>query len=398
MKPERILITGATGFVGCRLAEVLVGQKVEVVGMVRSWHKAARLARLPVWMVHGELLDRNSLRQAMSGCDTVFHCALDSSSDGPAHRQAMIDGTTNVMEAALEENVKKIVYLSSTAVYGFWPSTKTVTEETPTPYTGSAYCDGKIDCEKVALKYHRERGLGVTILRPSMVYGPFETFWAAHLVRCLGRNWMTLVNGGTGICNSLYIDNLISAMLRAAEADNSAGEAFIISDAKTVTWGEMVEGHAAAVKGCRLPLPDATADEIAAARAAAERGQNPSSLRAAVRLLKKSETRSALRTVPMVATAEKVAKGVIDMLPGDVLQLVKRAVKSGNGVTPNPAGNASGPAPRPIIPLSDHDVKLFTCDVVFSIEKARKMLGYEPLIDFSEGIRRTAEWIRWMKL
>ncbi|HJT81704.1 MAG TPA: NAD(P)-dependent oxidoreductase [Chthoniobacterales bacterium] len=398
MNPQRVLITGATGFVGCRLAEVLVGKGIDVTGMVRSWHKAARLARLPIRMVQGDLLNPGSVREAMRNCDTVFHCALDSSSDGAAHRQAMVEGTTNVMAAALAENVKKIVYLSSTAVYGFWPTATHVTEETPIPYTGSAYCDGKIDCENVALKYHREHGLPVTILRPTMVYGPFETFWAAHLVRCLGRNWMTLVNGGAGICNSLYIDNLISAMIRAAEQESAVGQVFIISDAQTVTWKQMVERHAEVVKGCRLPLPDATAEEIAAARADVERGNNPSSLRAAFRLLRKPETRSALRTVPMLATAEKVARSVVDRMPDDVLQLVKRAAKSANGNKPSVENGVTAPAKAPVIPLSDHDVRLFTCNVTFSIEKARKLLGYEPRIDFAEGIRRTAEWIRWMRL
>jgi len=400
MKSQRVLITGATGFVGCRLAEVLVDRELEVVAMVRSWHKAARLARLPVRMVHGNLSNKTSLREAMRNCDTVFHCALDSSVEGATHRQAMVEGTTNIMEAALEENVKRVVYVSSTAVYGFWPNQTTVTEETPTPYTGEPYCDGKIDSESVALKFHRERGLAVTILRPTMVYGPFETFWARHLIGCLSRNWMTLVDGGTGICNSLYIDNLISAICRAAEEDAAVGQAFIISDPETVTWRQMVEGHAAAVKGCRLPLPDASVEEIARARKQAQVSTHPSSLRAVVRLLRRPETQSALRTVGVLAAAEKVARRVIDAVPGDIRQRVKRAASSGNGAKPQSApvaATATAPA-RPVIGLSQHDVSLFTCPVVFKAEKARKMLGYDPKIDFAEGMRRTAEWIKWMKL
>jgi len=395
----QILITGATGFVGCRLAEVLVREhQAEVVAMVRSWHKAARLARLPVRMVHGDLLDRASLQEAMRDCGTVFHCALDSSVEGPAHRQAMIDGTTNVMEAALEQNVKRVVYLSTTAVYGFGSSARIVTEETPTPHTGEAYPDGKIDSESVALKYHRERGLPLTILRPSMVYGPFETFWAAHLIRCLGRNWMTLINGGSGICNSLYIDNLISAMIRAAEDDAAIGQAFIVSDGETVTWKQMIEGHAAAIKGCQLPLPDATVEEIAAARRQAEISTNPSSLRAVVRLLRRPATRSALRTVPALASIEDMTRRVVNQLPGDVRQFLKRATTSGNGSRPVASNRITAVSKPPTIALSDHDVRLFTGKAVFSIEKARKMLGYNPEIDFDEGMRRTAQWIKWMRL
>jgi nucleoside-diphosphate-sugar epimerase len=296
----------------------------------------------------------------------------------------------------VEESVKKVVYLSSTAAYGFWPTRSPVTEEMPTPYTGEAYCDGKIDSEKVALHYYRDRGLAVTILRPSMVYGPFETFWAAHLIGCLGRNWMTLINGGIGICNSLYIDNLISAMDRAAREDAAAGQTFIISDGQAVTWKQMIEAHASAVKGCRLPLPDATVDEITAARRAADVSQNPSSMRALVRLLRQPRTKDALRKVPAMAATEKIARRVIDRLPGDVRQLVRRATTATNGT--GPTGFAKATAKQSTIPLSDHDVRLFTCNIVFSIEKARKLLGYDPKIDFAEGMRRTGEWIKWMKL
>jgi nucleoside-diphosphate-sugar epimerase len=300
------------------------------------------------------------------------------------------------MEAASKANVKRLVYISSTAVYGFWPPTGPVTEETPTRYTGNGYGDGKIDSEQVALTYYRDRGLPVTILRPSLVYGPFETFWAAHLIRCLSGNWMTLINGGTGICNSLYIDNLISAIWLAAQTDAAVGQTFIVSDGEKVTWKQMIEGHAAAMKNCRLPLPDATIEEIAAARSYDAKCHNPSSLRATVRLLRRPETREALRSVPVIATAEKMARGVLERFPNGIRAVMKRAKSNSTGQSNG--ATAPVPATLPVIPLSEHDTRLYTCDVAFSIEKARNLLGYEPKVDFAEGIRRTAEWIKWMKL
>src|SRR5437763_572241 len=81
MIPPRVLITGATGFVGCRLARVLSDSGVQVTGIVRSWHKAARVARLPITLAPGDVSDRRSLTDAMQGCDTVVHCALDTGVD-----------------------------------------------------------------------------------------------------------------------------------------------------------------------------------------------------------------------------------------------------------------------------------------------------------------------------
>jgi nucleoside-diphosphate-sugar epimerase len=71
-------------------------------------------------------------------------------------------------------------------------------------------------------------------------------------------------------------------------------------------------------------------------------------------------------------------------------------MKSNGAVAPAPT-----PTPAPsaqVIPLSEHDTRLYTCNVSFSVEKARKLLGYQPKIDFAEGMARTAEWIKWMKL
>jgi nucleoside-diphosphate-sugar epimerase len=318
---------------------------------------------------------------------------MDSSIEGTVHRQAMIDSTANVMEAAIDENVKRVIYLSSTAVYGFWPSPSPVSEETSITHTGDAYCDGKIDSEKVALSYYRDRGLPVVVLRPSMVYGPYETFWARYLITCLQQNRMPLVNGGNGICNSLYIDNLIEAMWLATRQDNAEGQVFIISDAQPVTWKKMIEGHAAAIKGCRLPLPEMTTAEIAKARNAATRSRHPSSARAVVRLLRRPEARQALRTVPALAMAEKVAKGIMRRLPVDLSRMVKPLPSSTNG-----ASTPASPIPLAVaIPLSEHDVRFYSCEIVFRIEKARKMLGYNADVSFEEGMRRTAEWIRWMR-
>lgn len=394
MSPKQVLITGATGFVGCRLAEVAVERGIPVVGMVRSWHKAARLARLPIRMAHGNLMDKNSLREAIKGCDVVFHCAVDSSVHGKAHRETNVQGTANLMETALEAKVKRVVFISSTAVYGFWPSQPCVTEDTPCPYTGDAYCDGKIDAEKAVLRYQRETGLAVVILRPSMVFGPYETFWAQGLIASLQQNRMVLVEGGNGICNSLYVDNLVEAVWLAAERESAVGNVFIISDAEPVKWKQMIESHASAINGSHLPLPEMSVAEIEAARARIAGRRQPSSFRAILRLLRDPGARDALRTVPAFARLGGIAKKMARGLSPDVRRLIRGAasISKGHGMDGERIGRESRP------PLSKDEVRFYSCNVVFSIEKARRMLGYEAKINSADGMRRTAEWIRWMRL
>jgi nucleoside-diphosphate-sugar epimerase len=232
---KKVLITGVTGFIGCRLAEVAFEQGIPVVGLVREWSRAARLARLPVHVVQGDMLDPNSLREAMKGCDVVFHCAVDNRARGDVHRRSSAHGTANVMQVAVEMKVKRVIHLSSIAIYGYRAGPDAASEEGSYRYSGDPYCDGKIDAEKVALRYHQEYGLPVTVLRPTIVYGPFGS-WSVDIIAAIRKGRIVLVNGGTAICNSLYVDNLVEAMLLAAEHDRAAGEVFHISDANPVTW------------------------------------------------------------------------------------------------------------------------------------------------------------------
>src|SRR5262249_54444690 len=144
-----------------------------------------------------------------------FHCAVDNRSSGAVHRRSSAEGTLNVMQAAVETRIRCVIHLSSIAVYGYKPVSDVDTEDHCYRYSGDAYCDGKIDAEKTALRYAKRYDLPVTILRPTIVYGPFGA-WTADTIRAIRRGVMVLVDEGRGICNSLYVDNLVDAMLLAA--------------------------------------------------------------------------------------------------------------------------------------------------------------------------------------
>lgn len=390
---RQVLITGATGFIGGRLAEVACGRGIPVVGLVRTWSHAARLSRLPVVMAGGDILDPESLREAMKGCDVVFHCAVDNRVGGKAHRRCSVQGTANVMQAALEMGIGRVVHLSSTAVYSYKPRPDAATEEGAYRYSGDTYCDAKIDAEKIALRYHREHGLPVTVLRPTIVYGPFG-FWTVDTVHILREGRMVLVNGGTGICNCLYVDNLVEAMLLAAEHQGAVGEVFHISDASPVTWKEFIEAHALALGDCCLPLPEMTAQEIAQARAQLGGIRIiSSSLQQALRLAREPQMRRALSSIPIVKRSAQVGRS---LLPAATRSLLRQKLSGGNA-----PGEPGDGAPRPSRPvLSQDEVNMLTIfdNVAFSIEKARRWLGYDPKIGFAEGMRRTAAWIQWARL
>ncbi len=361
---KRVLITGATGFIGCRLAEILAERGVALTALVRTWANTERLSRLPAEMVSGDILDLDSLRAAVKGCDVVVHCAVDNraydAAEADTHRHASAEGTANVLRAALEAGAERVVHLSSVAVYSYPAHPGAVTEEGEYRYSGDAYCDGKIDAEKVALDYHRRHGLPVAVLRPTLVYGPFN-YWAAWLASAIRDRQMVLVDGGTGPCNQLYVDNLVEAILLAAQHSEAPGQVFHVSDAHSVSWREFIEGHARALGDQWPPLPHVSSAEV---RTVVIDGQ----VRAQVE-------RSALRLAE--------SRGWFDGL-GRIAQTVARRLR--------PAA-ASLPEPQIVeIPA------IFVWNVVFSIAKAAAVLGYRPKIDFASGMERTAAWMREARL
>ena len=390
---KRVLITGATGFIGGRLAEVLTDLGIEVTALVRSWATAARLARLPVRMVGGDILDPESVRRAVDGCDVVLHCAVDFRAHGRAHRRASRDGTRNVMHAAHEAGVARVVHLSSTAVFGLQPAAgRTLTETTPVRRVGDDYCDGKIEAERVALEYHRVHGLPVTVLRPTIVYGPFG-WYSAAVARAAREGRLVLVVGAPGVCNCLYVDNLVQAILLAETRPQAVGEVFNISDAKPVTWREYLERHARALGDGVVPLPEMTRAELRAARNRLRRLALRQLARSAagnpLRVLRDPAARQGLFSIPGVQWASDATK----LLPGGAGNRIMDAVERAK------AGQAGSGAGRAEVRayLSPAEERSFAAyaNVTFGIDKARSLLGYEPAVGFDEGMELTASWIRW---
>lgn len=390
---NRVLITGATGFIGGRLAEVTCGLGVPTVALVRQWSRAARLSRLPVEMAHADILDLDALRRAAQGCDTLFHCAVDFRRTGRAHRRSSVDGTRNVLQAARDAGVARVVFLSTTAIFGRAPRPGVLTETDPTPHSGAIYGDAKIDAEWIALDFYQRHRLPVAILRPTIVYGPFSRTWVEELAEAIRDRRMVLVNGGSGICNALYVDNLIDAMLLAARHPAAPGEIFHISDAKTVTWKEFIEAIARGLGEGHLPLPEMTLEEIEAARArSAHRG--PSSIRQAARVLRDPRMREALRSIPLVAGLEAMGKAVArTLLPEAGQRLARDAFGRWGG---GPRGDAAEARPPQF--LRPSLISLFATTTTYSIQKAQQVLGYEPRIDFPTGMRLTAAWMDWARL
>ncbi len=321
----KALVTGASGFIGSRLAERLATEEgVRVRAMVRTLKKAERLKKLPLEIVHADLLDLDSLHKAVQGCDLVFHCAamVRETGDREVFYRTNVEGTKNILKASIEAGIKKFIHFSSVAVYGMNPPDR-VNETTPYQPCGNLYCDTKIEAEKVVWATHHEKGIPVVIIQPANVYGPHSNPWTVRPIKQIQSGQMILINGGRGLCNYVYIDNLINATLAATKNEASVGQAYLISDGNPVPWKEFF-GYYARMAG----KPD-------------------------------------LRSVP-----EGIAK------------VIALAMEMSSKFTAKP--------PK----ISREAVRYLTRQSHFSIEKAKRELGYQPRFSLEEGMKLTEQWLR----
>jgi dihydroflavonol-4-reductase len=171
------LLTGANGFVGSAVARVLIEAGHEVRALVRPGSDRRNLQGLAIDIVHGDLRDITTLRGALSGCEALFHVAADYrlwALHSDELYESNVQGSLNVMRAALERGVKRIVYTSSVATLGINRDGRPADEETPVRLGDMIgdYKRSKYLAEEEVKRLVREQGLPAVIVNPSTPIGP----------------------------------------------------------------------------------------------------------------------------------------------------------------------------------------------------------------------------------
>jgi dihydroflavonol-4-reductase len=174
----KTLVTGGTGFVGANVVRALLKRGVEVRALVRPRSDTRNLDSLEVELVAGDLRDRGSLEAALDGCDIVYHVGAMYALWARNPREiydSNVTGTINILEAAGQAGVQKIVYTSSVATIGLPKDGTPGTEEVPLPPEDmiSDYKRSKYLAEQEVLKY-AQRGLPVVIVNPSFPVGAWD--------------------------------------------------------------------------------------------------------------------------------------------------------------------------------------------------------------------------------
>ena len=230
----RAAVTGASGFIGGRLVERLLEQGAEVTSLVRRPGTSTRPNHK---LVSLDIADADALKAALVSVQLVFHCAYDWA-DEPwnfAALNAMID-------ACLANGCERLVHISSFVAYET-PSRGELTEETIGTVATSGYGYVKRSLDAELLQAVETRGLPATIVQPTIVYGPGCKPWTTDPADMLLHGTVVLPDKGEGVCNAVFVDDVVNGMILAAQSDAAIGRAFLISG-DPVQWGEFYEGIA----------------------------------------------------------------------------------------------------------------------------------------------------------
>ncbi|MBI3881254.1 MAG: NAD-dependent epimerase/dehydratase family protein [Verrucomicrobia bacterium] len=353
----KIAILGANGFVASRLIEVFhLGGVAKLRPIVRNFSSLARLARFELDWRLADARDAAALKTAFEGCDAVVNLIV-------ADPEVIVQNATASYEAAQAAGVKRLVFLSTASVHGQAPAPGT--DETSALHTEHvfAYNNAKVRAER-ALAGLRARGsVELVMLRPGVVFGP-RSRWVSDAADQLRAGTAWFINDGQGVCNSIYVDNLIEAIRLALTSDKADEEAFLVGDRERVTWLDFYR-----------PIADALGVDLAA--------------------------------VPRIATphfdhswkkklggvrASKSVQAVMPMFPTKLKDAVKGAIKAATA-PPWPSQWELPGQPGPVV--TEEMCALQSCTVHLPWKKAAERLGYEPRVSFEEGMKRSIGWLKF---
>jgi dihydroflavonol-4-reductase len=257
----RVFVTGGTGFIGGHVVRKLRERGDEVRALVRSPDKGAALQALGCELVSGSLSDTEAIRGGMEGCDAAIHGAAIyevgiPESEHRAMYEANVIGTENVLRAALEKKLSKVVYISTVGAFG---NTKgqVVDESYQHPGTSftSYYEETKVEAHRLAKRLIADEGLPCVIVQPGGVYGPDDHSAIGRQMNQFLAGRMPLIAFPDLGFNMVHVDDVADGVLLALDKGR-VGEAYVLG-AQITTMRELIQtlAEVADRKAPRRALP-----------------------------------------------------------------------------------------------------------------------------------------------
>ncbi len=319
-EPRTLFITGATGLVGSHAVEEALKRGFRVKALVRGSSDTRWLDARGVEKVPGDLEDLEALRSGVEGADWVFNCAAKVGDWGTLEefRRLNVDALRLLLDAASDAKVEKFVHVSSLGVYEGRDHFGTDETTPPAANALDGYTRSKVEAEALALRYVKERGLPLTVVRPGFIYGERDRTVLPKLVDSLRKGRFAYFGSGEQALNCIYVKNLVHALFLAAETPGAVGEVFNVTDGPRVSKRQFI-GRVAELAGLKPPR----------------------------------------RKIPL-------------WLAWTLAILLERRAKRLGSTTP------------PLVNKARY--KFLGLNLDYSIEKARKVLGYEPPFTTEQGL------------
>jgi dihydroflavonol-4-reductase len=321
MKLRPVLVTGGTGFTGGYLVRALAATGIPVRLIVRSAAKARQLLPdVEIW--EADLRDAAAVSRAARDVGTIYHLAAayrEASHREDGYRQINVEATRNLLDAAVAHGVERFVHCSTVGVLGHVANPPA--DET-TPYApGDPYQRTKCEAELLALSYGRERGVPLTVARPTAIYGPGDKR-LLKMFRMIANGTFVMLGHGDIYYHMVFVDDLVRGLTLLGSHPAALGEVFILG-------------------GDQYYRLDAIAGMVAEQLGVRQR-------------------RWRLPAWPIQIAGSLCEKICVPF-----------------GIEP---------------PIYRRRVDFFTKSRAFSIEKARRLLGYHPQVSLEAGLRRTLDW------
>jgi nucleoside-diphosphate-sugar epimerase len=233
------LVIGATGFIGSAMVSNLLQARKSVRVMVRP-SSSDYDSDSTVQVATGTLEDQASVQAAAEGAKVIYNCAGLSADWGAQEEffSANVIGVRNLLAALEHSGAARLVHLSTSDVYGY--PKHAGNEDQVLRDVGLPYNRSKVAGEQEIWQAVETRDLPVTVFRPASVYGPGAKDWVIEIGRLLLKKQMLLLNGGTSPAGLVYVDNLVRAMMTAAETPKARGRAYNIRDVGMQCWKDYV--------------------------------------------------------------------------------------------------------------------------------------------------------------
>ncbi|MBV8882589.1 MAG: NAD(P)-dependent oxidoreductase [Chroococcidiopsidaceae cyanobacterium CP_BM_RX_35] len=353
-KMIRIGILGASGFIGNRAVEMLqLEGDIEVYPIVRSTTSLNSLTHSELDCRIANALDQHALQIAFKGCDIVIHAVLGS--------PGLIRGTViPTYKAAQKAGVRRLIYLSSMCVHGQAPAPGTTEDSVLNNCQAFPYNTAKIYAEQKLLQLRAKGSVEVVIFRPGIVFGP-RSRWVIELTEQLLKGTAYLINEGKGICNTVYVDNLVHAISLAMTADDADGQAFFVGDRELVTWWDFYRQFAEA-----LGIAPTQIHHVAVP----------------------TFTRTWREDILGLVWNSEILQKTLTLLSSEFKQKVKKVIP----LWENPSVPPSETSPsKPQLRVTQEMTLLQQSQYRLPLEKAKKLLGYEPVISFHEACHRSID-------